>query len=149
MDRVHKPIATQCYTPSSKPFRIYLRFSRHKRSVYITILLKIRPFLLSFWNDTLRRLVFRYRRFGTTSVPSLRVKQSNSFFFDSFISQMGMKCPETSITNYQLTSHKNPVERRPQLQMPEISQNTVLNVFFLTNVRIFLYVHARIMQIRA
>jgi hypothetical protein len=24
MDRVHKPITTQYYTPSSKPFRIYL-----------------------------------------------------------------------------------------------------------------------------
>jgi hypothetical protein len=25
MDKVQKPIITQCYTPSSKPYRIYLK----------------------------------------------------------------------------------------------------------------------------
>jgi hypothetical protein len=29
MDKVHKPVTTQYYTPSSKPFRIYLNISQY------------------------------------------------------------------------------------------------------------------------
>ena len=53
---------------------------------------------------TQRVPVIPYRRFGTTSTPSSRVKNTGP-----------IGCPETSVRNYQYSLHNNPEERSSHL----------------------------------
>ena len=56
-------------------------------------------------------MVISYRRFGTTSVPSSRVREVKTSWT---LKMAGISCPKTSVWNYHSTPRNIPEERRSQ-----------------------------------
>jgi hypothetical protein len=78
------------------------------------------------WDFMQCRLVSRYRRFGKTYWSHLQRLRNQS-------------CPETSVTNYQLTPHNIPEERKPHLYRGgSLNARNVLlkrRIFYVKDVR--------------
>jgi hypothetical protein len=97
-----------------KSDRKYLHFSLMTQSVawfQTSTAMYMRSEL--FWNNTQRRVVILYRRFGTTHRSHLQGSRSRIRKGPLKMGPVG--CLETSVQNYQSTLRNIPQERRSQL----------------------------------
>jgi hypothetical protein len=85
-------VLTHTQTSANGLTRVHVRDVGFRRDILETFAL---------WDVTWRGLVFRYRRFGTTSLPS----------------SLRTGCPETPVNNYYPSPRNIPEERMPQAFM--------------------------------